>query len=150
MRTIDMTKSEIDGFLHNHVYASLGCVENDMPYVVPITYVYSRDALYGYTFPGRKINIMKKNNHVCVQVHEIESSHSWKSVVAFGVFEELSADESVTAMRLMLEHLVGKDVYIPFNVPDDARSVEKTVNDVILYKITIQEVTGRRFGKNVV
>jgi nitroimidazol reductase NimA-like FMN-containing flavoprotein (pyridoxamine 5'-phosphate oxidase superfamily) len=38
---------------------------------------------------GRKVEMMRQNNEVCFEVDEIYDMSNWKSVVAWGAFEEL-------------------------------------------------------------
>lgn len=47
----------------------LGLADNDEPYVVPMNFVYSGGCLYLHSAgEGRKIEILKRNNRVCVEV----------------------------------------------------------------------------------
>ena len=44
---------------------------------------------YGFTTPGQKLEWMRANPLVCVEVDEVEAYDQWVSVIAFGRFEEL-------------------------------------------------------------
>ena len=71
--------------------ARLACSHENQPYVVPV-YLGYEDAdqcLYGFTTPGQKIEWMRDNPRVCVEVDEIAAIDRWVSVVAMGRFEEL-------------------------------------------------------------
>ena len=67
-------------------------IYNNHPYVVPITFFYDREAenLISYAAEGQKIEAMRENPSVSLQVEEIDSLNEWKSVIAYGRFEELS------------------------------------------------------------
>lgn len=86
----DLTKEECEQVLVSNVYAHFGCVDGDEAYVVPITYVYRDGYIYSYTHDGRKIEIVRKNPKVCVQVEQVESGSAWRSVMCWGLFEEVA------------------------------------------------------------
>jgi hypothetical protein len=61
---------------------------------VPVFLAYHKsfngdDCLYGFTTLGQKVEWMRANPLVCVEVDHITSRTEWVSVVAFGRFEEL-------------------------------------------------------------
>ncbi len=71
--------------------ARLACAHQNQPYVVPVYLAYDEASgcLYGFTTPGQKIEWMRANPLVCVEVDEIATHDKWVSVVAFGRYEEL-------------------------------------------------------------
>jgi uncharacterized protein len=92
---------EIEEVLHHGHVGRLASISKGRPYVVPITYVYSGDAVYGHTMPGRKVASMRIDPHVCFEVDERDGPN-WRSVVAEGTYEELRDDaERQAALRLV-------------------------------------------------
>ena len=79
----------VDVLGRNHV-ARLACARDGQPYVVPVSYAFAENYLYGMSTPGRKIDWMRSNPLVCVEVHERVGDRGWRSVVVDGLFEELS------------------------------------------------------------
>src|SRR5688500_6615380 len=74
--------------------ARLACAFNNRPYIVPVYLAYyersaGEPCLYGYTTLGHKVEWLRANPHVCVEVDEVTSCTRWKSVVAFGQYDEL-------------------------------------------------------------
>lgn len=67
----------------------LACTREGQPYIVPVYVAYADHALYGFTTVGMKIEWMRANPLVCVEVDEVVSPQQWVSVVAFGRYEEL-------------------------------------------------------------
>jgi hypothetical protein len=123
---------KIEALLHQQYIGRLGCHSEDITYVVPITYAYDGDYIYGHAYHGMKIDMMKKNPHVCLQVDDIDSMFNWVSVIAWGEFEILDTD----AGRLHAQTVIlGRS--IPF-APPDMMSPE-----VIAYRIRITKKTGR-------
>ncbi|WP_112611569.1 pyridoxamine 5'-phosphate oxidase family protein (plasmid) [Rhizobium sp. WW22] len=89
--------------------ARLACANANIPYIVPIQYACAGDRLYAFTLPGKKLDIMRENPNVCVQIDQLKSKHSWKSVVIDAKFVELDGDESREerhrAWGLLAQHL---------------------------------------------
>src|ERR1022692_4174617 len=71
--------------------ARLACAHENQPYVVPVYLAYheASGCLYGFTTPGQKVEWMRANPLVCVEVDEVAAYDQWVSVIAFGRYEEL-------------------------------------------------------------
>ncbi|RWP16325.1 pyridoxamine 5'-phosphate oxidase family protein [Mesorhizobium sp.] len=69
--------------------ARLACAKDGQPYLVPIYYAYADRHLYAFSMPGKKIDWMRGNPLVSVQIDEQGKGRGWKSVVIDGRYEEL-------------------------------------------------------------
>jgi nitroimidazol reductase NimA-like FMN-containing flavoprotein (pyridoxamine 5'-phosphate oxidase superfamily) len=117
--------------------ARLGCIADGEPYVVPVNYVFDGESALVHSLPGRKTTAMRANPRVCLQVDEVEDELRWKSVLAFGNYEEISnREERSRAMNRLLacfpqltpvESLIANDAGTP--AP-------------IVFRICIDKVTG--------
>jgi uncharacterized protein len=67
----------------------LACTQGAQPYLVPFYFVYHDNALYSLATVRQKIEWMRANPLVCVEVDEIVSQQEWVSVIVFGRYEEL-------------------------------------------------------------
>ena len=67
----------------------LACSQGGQPYIVPVYFAYADHTLYGFTTVGKKVEWMRANPLVCVEVDEVVSPERWTSVLAFGRYEEL-------------------------------------------------------------
>jgi hypothetical protein len=87
----EMSKNECRRVLAGARLARLACAHENQPYVVPVYLAYDdvSRCLYGYTTPGLKVEWMRTNPLVCVEVDEVTSHDQWVSVIAFGRYEEL-------------------------------------------------------------
>src|SRR5262245_42899623 len=72
----------------------LGCIAAGWPYVVPVNYFFDGKDIYVHTLPGKKLDALRANPRVCLQVDEIKDSFHWSSVIAYGTFEEVSNEET--------------------------------------------------------
>jgi uncharacterized protein len=69
----------------------LACAQGDQPYIVPAFLYFEpgEDCLYGFAFHGQKIDWMRANPNVCVEVEEIVDQYHWTTVLVFGRYEEI-------------------------------------------------------------
>lgn len=146
---IDTMKSEDAVSLFEECrFAHLACHIKDDLYLVPISYIFEDGVIYSHSEPGRKIDIMRKNPHVCVQVEKVEDFFHWRSAIAWGDFEELNGDEASEAMRLLLKKVseeVGSEQMSSLGL-DMAAQLESA----IIYKIKIKKITGRYEGHSTI
>ena len=141
-----LPSNEIDNLLYNQIIGRLGCHNKDSIYVVPISYAYDGKDIYCHSYEGKKIAIMRTNPNVCFQVDEMRDMGNWKSVVAWGKFEELTASEQRNqALKLLLERRLPVVSSITTHLgeawPFSYRDLDKIPG--ILFRISITEKTGK-------
>lgn len=100
-----LTRRQIDEVLRAGTIGRLGMSADGKAYVVPITYVYDGDSVYGHTTVGQKVRMMRKNPEVCFETDDIRDMANWRSVIAQGRYEELSGDVAVAAAKLIAARL---------------------------------------------
>ena len=101
----ELSRGEIDEFLRTQRIARLGCHTDGVTYVVPLIYAYDDETIVAVTTEGRKTAMLRANPRVCVEVDEYDADGrgSWRSVIAYGAYEELSGDAIEPALTLMRE-----------------------------------------------
>jgi uncharacterized protein len=115
----------------------LACVDGDEPYVVPINYVFEDDSIYSHSLPGRKIDAMRTHSRVCLQVDEIETEFEWRSVIAFGNFEEIRVPSD---RRTILSKLLAR---FPLLTPvESVMAQDANAPDTIVFRIIVDRITG--------
>ena len=85
----EMVEKQCRAVLARGSIGRLGCSLDNQPYVVPIYFAYEPDYIYALSTLGQKIEWMRTNPKVCLQVDEIESPAQWVSVIANGIYQEL-------------------------------------------------------------
>jgi uncharacterized protein len=128
-------------YLARHSVGRIGCYGEGRVYVVPITYAFEDDTIYGYSRPGQKIDYMRQHPEVCFEIDEIHGLRSWTSVIASGRFEELKGDaESQALRRLMQKISLVSDSQPESSLDlDFAGQFDKT----IVFQIKIKSMSGR-------
>jgi hypothetical protein len=113
----------------------LGCIAAGWPYVVPVNYYFDGENIYIHTPPGKKLDALRANPRVCLQVDEIRDSYNWRSVIAYGTFEEISNEET---QENVLTKLYSR---LPHMTPVESRLVNG-LKETVVFRITVEEVTG--------
>jgi len=138
----EMTERECRAVLARTNVARLACVRNSQPYIVPIRVDLDGDCLYGYATLGQKVEWMRENPLVCLEIDEVITPGQWTSVVVFGRYEELPHTPECEAGRCVAESLFQKHPawWEPASVPL-AGHERRTP---IVFRIQISGMTGRR------
>lgn len=127
----------------------VGFSEDGIPYVLAFNFGYRDGVVYIHCAKeGHKLNILAKNNKVCVEFdadHELFARHeevacSWRmryrSVVAWGDAEIIEDyDKKVDALCVFMRNY--SDLNFSFSTP--------SVNNVTIIAIKITRMTGRKF-----
>jgi len=133
----ELTRDEIDEFLRGQRIARLGCHADGVTYVVPLIYAYEDGAVVAVTTEGRKTAMLRADPHVCVEVDEYDADGrgSWRSVIAYGSYEELAGEAIEPALALLRDRF--------------ARTSGRTAEPrplgpgVVVLRITLDEFSGR-------
>ena len=144
----EMTEQECRAMLARADIARLACARNNQPYIAPIHVDLDGEFLYGYATLGQKIEWMRQNPLVCLEIDEVITSWQWASVVVFGDYEELPHTPEYEDARGVAERLFEKHPtwWEPASVPL-AGHEQRTR---IVFRIRIGRVTGRRAAPDTV
>jgi uncharacterized protein len=97
----DLTREQCEALLARTSLGRLACVRDSQPYIVPILFSFDASTrhLYCFSTVGQKIQWMRKNPRVCVEVDEIVDQYHWITVLVTGRYEELRDSEGNAAAR---------------------------------------------------
>lgn len=101
MKIREMNSAEISTMLDGINIGYLACALSSIPYVIPLRFVHNDGYLYALTTVGKKLDIMRSNNNVCINFTDAKAQNDWKSLVVSGRFEEIppSIDSDTLHMR---------------------------------------------------
>ena len=143
-----LTAEQIEDFLKENVIGRIGCNDGSMNYVVPINYVYDGKYIIGHSVAGMKIDMMRKNPKVCFEVDVMKSFTNWKSVIAWGEYQELKEErERYAAMKLFVDRMMRlkiSETAVPPEVTE-SRVHPRSPGNIkpVIYRIVVTEKTGR-------
>jgi nitroimidazol reductase NimA-like FMN-containing flavoprotein (pyridoxamine 5'-phosphate oxidase superfamily) len=137
-----LDQKQIDRVLSSGTVGRIGVSGEGRTYVVPTTYVFDGDSVYCHSAMGLKIRMMRANPEVCFEVDEIDDMANWRSVVAWGRYEELKGELATAAMNLLVSRLS------PLTASETAGPSGRTAGragngEEISYRIRLAERTGR-------
>lgn len=129
-------------------YGHLACCLKDRPYVVPTTYAYDGKHIYMYTHSGQKVDMMRKNPTVCLQVESVSSQSVWKSALVYGLYEELKDEPLVEAINMLKAHTQFREVYAPFKFDKTSKQLYNRGKLIVIFRISIREMHGKAHNKD--
>lgn len=89
-------------------FGRIACSVNNQPFVVPFNFVADgKEHLYAFSTGGKKIEWMRKNPLVCVEVEEITSADDWSTVTILGRYEELLNTPEFESERIQAHELLS-------------------------------------------
>jgi nitroimidazol reductase NimA-like FMN-containing flavoprotein (pyridoxamine 5'-phosphate oxidase superfamily) len=134
-----LTSNQIEDLLRGEVVARIGCISEGRVYVVPVTYVYDGTHVWGHSMDGAKLRAMRAHPEVCVEVEHVDDMSNWRSVIAWGTFEECSGADWDAGMSLLVEHIMPLLKFPPHQAPPDLSGLRKGS----VYRIRLGDRTGR-------
>lgn len=123
--------------LRRNRVARLGCIVDEGPYITPINYYLDDHCAYSHSLPGLKISALRSDPRACLQAEEVETDYRWRSVLAFGRYEEVTTHNE---RKEILGKLLTR---FPLLTPvETAIADDGAPPPVIVFRIRIQRVTG--------
>jgi nitroimidazol reductase NimA-like FMN-containing flavoprotein (pyridoxamine 5'-phosphate oxidase superfamily) len=144
----EMTDSECEALLARATLARLACSRDGQPYIVPIQFSFDagRRCLYAFSTVGQKIEWMRENPKVCVEVEDVADKDRWATVLVFGRYDEIgdSADEAETRRRAWERFQKRPEWWFPAA----AKLRSREHHAMVIYRILIDRVSGRRAARD--
>ena len=144
--------NECVNLLANNYVGQLGYIYIDRPFIVPMTYYFDKEnhIIIGYSEDGHKTASMRKYRKVSLQVSEKENNDNCNSVLAHGFYEEVSGSEAKKCLHDFTKGI--KDIILRKEHEDkhcisDFSHKINTQNIPIIFKITIDDLTGKKITK---
>ena len=142
-------RDQIDAIIRACPVCHLGLVDDGQPYVVPVSFGYDgRHVFFHSSTLGRKIDILQRNNRVCVEFEindglitgpqACDWTTAYRSVIGVGTAELVAdpAEKREGLAVLMAQYADG-----PFTFGD--QMVQRTA----VVRVTLESVTGKQRPK---
>jgi len=137
-----MTEEQCRTALERVSFGRLACARNGQPYVVPIYFSYDRNHAYGFSTSGTKIEWMRSNPLVCLEIDERTSHYQWMSVVVSGRYEELPDTPEFEILRGHAHEVLQRRVM--WWQPALVATEHGERRTPIFYRIHIKHMSGHR------
>jgi hypothetical protein len=144
MRIVAMSQQECGELLQRVSIGRLACSLDHQPYIVPVAFSYEPGCIYVFSTVGQKIEWMRKNPKVCLEVDEIGNRSNWLSVVVNGTYLELR-EPQYTTEREHARELLGLHTQWWLNPLAGRRNqFNDQSSEPVFFRIDIQSTSGLR------
>ena len=132
---------------NNHV-GRLGYIYANWPFVTPITYYHDAEekCIISYSADGHKLYAMGMHGKVALQVDEIVSLNSWKSVLVQGEYEQLSGSAAKRNLHRFADGVKDCIARKGDETPKFIKDFSSRLRDrgvPLVYKISISDIIGK-------
>jgi uncharacterized protein len=148
MNIHEMTPAECADVLSRANLARLACCRMNQPYVVPVSFTYdpTQSCVFSFSAIGKKVEWMRENPSVCLEIEDVDDRFHWTTVLVFGRYDEIGdgpedKDARQRALRLFSERS-------RWWLPGAAKPDGADHQGVVIYRIQIDRLTGRRTARN--
>ncbi len=131
----EMADAEAKELLGQENLGRLGCIADGEAYVVPVHYHFDGEDLYLHSLPGRKLTALRSHKRACLQVDSIKDAYAWKSVIAYGTYEE------ITDQKQREEMLVSIFRHLPHMTPVESKMTTRG-DEVVVFRLRLDQITG--------
>ena len=143
-----LTNDEMEEVLGGNLLGRIGCSNGKKIYVVPVNYVYDGQYIFAHSREGLKIDMMRSNPDVCFEVDEVQNFTNWRSVVLWGVYQELTDERSrYNVMKAFTERMIHIKTSITTQLANVSEasidSFQYLSTKPVIYRIVINERSGR-------
>ncbi len=141
-----LTHQETNEVLEHLIVGRIGCHADGVTYIVPISYAYDGKYIYGHAREGMKVNMMRKNPAICFQADEMKDMANWKSVIAWGTFEELKEDETKNqALKILVNRVLplisSETTHLSRHWPFPDENISGITG--VVFRIKVEKCSGR-------
>lgn len=139
----ELDRAEIDVILARNNVGRIAYARKNIVNIQPVHYVYSGGWIVGRTSYGAKFEALGETAYrwwpVAFEVDEVNDLFDWRSVVIQGGFFVLDPEGSPPERQAWEEALE----HVRTLIPDALREGDPTPSRTILFRISVQEATGR-------
>ncbi len=141
----ELNETQMNNLLSSQVVGRLACTDGKQPYIVPVTYTYDGQYIYGQTNEGTKLKMLRKNPNVCFEVDIMTDMRNWQSVVVSGKFEELQGVKEKKAREILFGKVFTLMTSSTIHAHEHGVTNELDDNRIryVMYRIKIKKKSGR-------
>lgn len=124
----------------------LGVIDDGRPYVTPMSFIVTADdKILFRTMPGRKLDAIRNNPHVCIEVSTFDDeSGDWASVLVKGeavlVDDDAVKNEAVSGLLRKYEKIMGSPL-------SRGSGIQPLAGLPHVVEVSMSEVTGLVSGR---
>lgn len=144
MRVVSASDQECQELLGRISFGRLACALDNQPYIIPVAFAYEPGHIYVFSTAGKKIEWMRQNPKVCLQIDEIGSRSNWPSVVIDGTYLELREPQYISEKVRARELLAESAQWWAAPIAQRREHVDDVSIEMVFFRIDIASITGLR------
>jgi nitroimidazol reductase NimA-like FMN-containing flavoprotein (pyridoxamine 5'-phosphate oxidase superfamily) len=144
MRVIRIAEHECSDLLKRAFVGRLACSLNNEPYVVPVCFAYDPGYIYVFSTLGKKIDWMRQNPKVCLQIDEIGSRSNWTSVIVNGKYVELREPQFGNQREHAIERLGQYSEWWRTPLAQRRETTNDSSIQTVFFRVDIESISGLR------
>lgn len=137
---IELTADRCRTILEEGRVAHIAQIDGDAPYVTPMSYVLLGEDLVFRTGPGRRLEALRRDPRVCIEVSQPREDTGWESVIVRGqarlITDPRREQEAIAALLAKYHSESALGFSAPAVYPEERPVVA----------VTPEETTGRASG----
>ena len=144
----ELTTAQCEEFLTQALIGRLSCAKANQPYIVPVSLYFDSEekCLYSFSTVGKKIQWMRDNPKVCVEVDDITDQFHWTTVLVTGRYQEIGDLEGERRTRQRVLALFQQRAQ--WWLPAAARLASGEEHSApVVFRIQIASLSGRRAAR---
>jgi len=138
LRGVAMDEAQLDEFLRERGSGVLSLANENVAYGMPVSFGWDGDNLYfillQFGEDSEKLDYAATTERATFSTYDFEDEHHWRSVVARGPIEEVSADDTDDVTETMFENAQFASLF-PHGEP---------ITDQPRYRLVPEELTGQQ------
>lgn len=141
----ELCQKQIDQVLYAEGFGRIGCHTEGRTYIVPTNYVYDGTYIYAHSINGMELQTMRVHPEVCFEVDQITDTSNWRSVIAWGTFEELEGEAATHATYLLIQRnmtMIASGQSIEKMKSIHPSDIDELLQHISVYRIHFTEKTG--------
>ena len=141
----ELNEQQMEDLLQKEVIGRIACHYDNFIYLIPTSYAYDGRSIYAHSLEGTKLAVMRKNPEVCFEVDDVMDMANWRSVIAWGNFEELKDENRSQALKLLLQRQLPLNFSSTTHLGNAWPFTKSDLDDIdgVVYRITLVKKTGR-------
>ena len=143
-------KEECYKIVDDNYVGHLGYLSGITPFVIPITYYLNTDdkSIICYSKKDHKINAMRNNKIVTLEIESIKSVNNWKTVLIEGQYEELDGSTAKNHLHKFSKGVKAKvlkeeKISIEF-INQFSSKINKGKDIPVVFRIKIEAISGNK------
>jgi uncharacterized protein len=144
MQVVPISQEECRELLQRASIGRLGCSLDNQPYVVPVSFAYEPEFVYVFSTLGKKIEWMRQNPKVCLQVDEVGTRSNWTSVIVTGSYLELPEQQYPAEREHAMEQLAQHSEWWRTPLAERREQTSDSLIEPIFFRIDNLSISGLR------